>query len=173
MKKNEYMDEIKKPKRISLVLCILTQWIGWGLLIAGAVWFIAYVAGPDPVVFQDNDDPRVLLQAVSMFSFDFVFVSISTVILAQLARYIFDKTYRPQILLRCGNMILYGFVLIEFIWAFFRYKVYEIILPQATSGFPVILGFTFPPVVKIIVLIVLAQILKNIKPIIEESKTLV
>ena len=165
---------VKQDRRVLRLLCVAVQLFGWGLVAAGAVWFIGYVSGAAVADFEDAALIKIIFYAVSAFAFDFFFVGLASVILAQLARYFFEGEGRPSLLLRCGDKILYAFGGLGILWAVFRYYSLSILLAQKSD---LHLWYEqvalLPTIAEFVILIGLGQILKRILPIIEESKTLV
>jgi hypothetical protein len=148
------------------------QTIGWLLLIDVGIFFIATFLNPE-LGALDNKEPFEIVLSLSQywFSIDFFFIGISAVILGQLARFIFQKTDRPGLLLRRGNIILIFFACLILFWAVLRYLYDKPSQPERWGVF--LLAFIFPALVKAFMLTLVAQILKRIIPIIEESKSLV
>jgi len=139
---------------------------------AGVIWFAVFVGEPSETN-QRTGNIELMLTAISVFSFDFFFVGLAAVILSQFARYVFDKQYKPGLMLRCGDKILYFFVVIGIYWAGFRYFLYVKTVDDSFLRFLLAQPLILPTVVKVLILVCLGQILKRILPIIEEYKTLV
>jgi hypothetical protein len=173
MAKNNLSGETERPKRTPLILCTILQTIGWLLLVDMAILLITTLLHPRPWAVEGKEPFDVLIVLTSYwFAIDFFFMGIAAVILGQLARFIFQKTDRPGLMLRWGSKILIVFACLTVLWAVFQYLSFKPSLPEAGSAFAV-LAFFFPVAVKASMLILLAQILKRTIPIIEEFKALV
>ncbi|UCE99920.1 MAG: hypothetical protein JSV82_02315 [Planctomycetota bacterium] len=170
----EINEEVIEDKRRSLrFFCRAVHLLGWVLVTAGVIWFGMFVGDRGGETNQRMDNIELMLTAISVFSFDFFFVGLGAVILSQFARYVFDRQYKPGLMLRCGDKILYFFVVIGIYWAGFKYFLYVKTVGDSFLRFWLAQPLILPTVVKVLILIGLAQILKRILPVIEESKTLV
>ena len=137
------------------------------------MWFMMFLCGPLEAEPEANRVVQHIFYGASHFSFDFVFVGLAAMILSQLARYVFDRGYKPGLMLRCGDKILYLFAVLAILWALFRYGYSVEVIENATSRFLYVQPLILPTVAKVLILFCLGQILKRIMPIIEESRTLV
>ncbi len=158
------------------LLCFLSmsiQILGLVLVAGGVVWFMMFVCGPITRELEPMADAKHILYGASRFSFDFVFVGLAAVILAQLARYVFDRQYKPGLMLRCGDKILYTFAALGILWALFRYAFLTYTVEDLSSRILFTHLLILPTAVKVLILIGLGLILKKIIPIIEEYKSLV
>ena len=166
-------DFVEKNKKLLKFYCGAVQIIGGVLIAGGAVWFVMFVCSPANFGLADDKFIEKILSAVSHFSFDFVFVGLAAVILSQLARYVFDTKYKPGLMLRCGDKILYLFAVLGILWAWFRWAVFIVTVEDSASQFLSLQPLILPTIAKVLILVGLGQILKRIMPVIEESKTLV
>jgi len=170
-------EAVQDKRKLLRFFCIIVQLLGWALVLAGVIWFVMFVsAGPSETNQErvgTNEEIELMLTAISVFSFDFFFVGLAAVILSQFARHVFDRQYKPGLMLRCGDKILYFFVVIGIYWAAFRYFLYVETFDDSSFRFLLAQSLILPTLVKVLILVGLAQILKRILPVIEESKTLV
>jgi len=166
-------DFAEKNKRLLRFYCGAVQILGGVLVAGGAVWFPMFVCGPVRLESESIRTLEYILYGASRFSFDFVFVGIAAMMLSQLARYVFDREYKPGLVLRCGDKILYLFAVLGILWAWFRYAVSIKVIGDATSRFLFAQPLILPTIAKVLILVGLGQILRRIMPVIEESKTLV
>lgn len=173
MAKETNEEVIKEKRRLLHFLCWVVQLVGWVLIAGGAVWFVMFVCGPVEAGPEGTGEIQLTLYAVSRFSFDFVFVGLAAIILSQLARYVFDRGYKPGLMLRCGDKILYLFAVLAILWALFRYGYSVEVIADSSFGFLFAQPLILPTIAKVLILVGLGQILKRIIPIIEEYKTLV
>ena len=121
----EINEEVIQDKRKLLrFFCRAVQLLGWVLVSAGIIWFAMFVSGRSETDRERVGTIELMLIAISVFSFDFFFIGLAAVILSQLARYAFDRQYNPGLMLRCGDKILYFFVVIGIYWSLFRYFLY-------------------------------------------------
>jgi len=99
----------------------------------------------------------------------FVWLPLGIIVLgvAQLIKYVSESEYQPGWLLRHGTGILYLFAVLMLVNSVIRYCF---LMPIESSGIGM---FLLPDVAKMLILIGLAEILKRVLPVIEESKTLV
>ncbi|MHC4624444.1 MAG: hypothetical protein ACYS4W_11145 [Planctomycetota bacterium] len=169
------MDEVIRQNRRALrFFCLAVQVFGWALVFAGAVWFVRFLTRAAAPGLEGAAAIKCILYAVSAFAFDFFFVGLASVILAQLARYFLEGEGKPGLMLRCAEGILYVFACSGILWAVFRYRSLSIVVAQEPD--PRLLyaqALLLPTIAKFVLLIGLGQILRRILPIIEESKTLV
>lgn len=163
---------IREERRLLRFFCRAVHLLGWVLVTAGVIWFAMFVGEPSETN-RRIDNLELMLTAISVFSFDFFFVGLAAVILSQFARYVFDRQYKPGLMLRCGDKILYFFVVIGIYWAGFRYFLYVKTVDDSFLRFLLAQPLILPTLVKVLILIGLAQILKRILPIIEDYKSLV
>jgi len=164
---------IEKNKRLLKFYCGAVQIIGGVLIAGGAVWFPMFVCGPVRLESESIRTLEYILYGASHFSFDFVFVGLAAVILSQLARYVFDTKYKPGLMLRCGDKILYLFAVLGILWAWFRWALFIVTVEDSASQFLSLQPLILPTIAKVLILVGLGQILKRIIPVIEESRTLV
>ena len=164
---------VEKNKRLLRFYCSAVQTIGALLVAGGAVWFVMFVCGPVKVESEADRVIEYILYGASRFSFDFLFVGLAAMILSQLARYVFDREYKPGLMLRCGDKVLYLFAVLGILWAWFRWALFAATAEDSTSQFLSLQPLILPTIAKVLILVGLGQILKRIMPVIEESKTLV
>ncbi|MHC4483238.1 MAG: hypothetical protein ACYSW4_06785 [Planctomycetota bacterium] len=167
---NEFIEQNRRPLRFC---CLAVQVFGWALALAGVVWFIRFLSRPFQPSLDGIGGIRFILYGVSCFVFDFFFVGLASVILAQLARYFFEGESKPGLFLRCGDKILYSFAAIGIFWAVFGYGTSIRLIENADLRFLYSQALLLPTIAKVLILVALGQILRRILPIIEESKTLV
>ena len=162
----------KKLKLLS-GLCTAIACIGWILIIGGTVWFVRFVCSPYNAGLADDRSIENILNAASYFSFDFVFIGLGAVIIARLAKFIFEKESKPTLMLRCGDKIFYLFAVLGIPWAVFRHLTFAAAIEDSATRFLYEQPALLPTLGKAIILILLGQILKRLLPIIQEYKTLV
>ena len=150
--------------------CIAARIIGWVLVIlwgaipALSIPFCAYKALRFHVF-----PPDMLLMLSGSLAVLFGQLPLGIIVLgvAQLIRYVSESEYQPGWLLRHGTGILYLFAVLMLVNSVIRYCF---LMPIESSGIGM---FLLPDVAKMLILIGLAEILKRVLPVIEESKTLV
>ena len=173
MAKETNEEVIKEKRRLLHFLCWAVQLVGWVLIAGGAVWFMMFVCVPVKAELEGDRIIEYVLYGASRFSFDFVFVGLAAVIFSQLGRYVFDKEYKPGLMLRCGDKVLYLFAVLGILWAWFRYAVSVEVIEDPTFRLLLAQPLILPTIAKVLILVGLGQILRRIMPVIEESKTLV
>ncbi len=165
--------EVRKDGHLSLrFFCIALQLIGWVLIFLGIMWSIYSMCGGVRRESDINEIPKVLT-VISWFILDFAFIGLMAVILAHLARYVFDRNFHKSLLLRCGDKILYLFAIFTVCWAIFRWFYFLKIIEDSNWRRLLIEPLILPTVAKVLILVCVGQILKRILPIIEEYNTLV
>ena len=154
----------KNRKSISMY-CTALRITGW-LLIVGLV---ALVVGE--FVTQRMSSPVILNLLLPQWFTGYLFPGVFALGLAQLIRYIFENDYQPGWLLRHAYMILcvYSVVLLVSVIISYVYMIRTGPLP----GWHGLAGIITLPVAKILILLGVGGILRQVMPIIEESKTLV
>jgi hypothetical protein len=92
--------------------------------------------------------------------------------LAQFVRYLYENDYQPGWILRHGDMFFYLYALLTILEAVWIYMTND---HSPSLNIRVNMGFAsvFSIVVKVMVLVGLARILRHLMPVIEESKSLV
>ena len=160
-------------KKLLGLLCKAVQVIGWVVVAGGVFWFIRLVSGPSGKLTEGSAGIEELLTMISWFAFDFVFIGLAAVILAQLARYALGRENKAGLLLRCGDKILYFFAFLGVLWAFFRVRLNIELIQDASFRLLYVQPLILPTIAKALILVGLGQILKRIMPVIEEYKSLV
>jgi len=153
--------------------CITLELVGWLLVFGGIMWFIYSMSGGGKRASENINEIPKILTVISWFNFDFAFIGLMAVILAHLARYVFDKDLHRGVLLRSGDKILYLFAIFTVAWAIFRWFYYLKTIEDSNWRILLAQPLILPTVGKVLVLVCIAQILKLILPIIEEYKSLV
>jgi len=161
--------EAKKNRRLLRFFCVALEFIGWAQVFVGIMWFMYLFSGSRAT----SVDMAEAFAAISGYSFDFVFLGLTAIILAHLARYVSDRDFRRSVLLRCGDKILYLFAVFTVVWAIFRWFYYLKTIEGLHWKFLLAQPLMLPTIAKVLILVCLGQILKRIMPVIEESKTLV
>lgn len=169
----ENQEKPEKSKKVSLILCTILQTIGWILLFNTACFFIMTLTSEELGTIENKQGVEIIINLICYwFALDFLILGVSVIVFGQLARFVIQQISRPGLLLRWGNKILIAAALLVVFWAICIYIIYKPLLPE-NMVFIAILLFSAAVAIKTGVLILLAQILKRILPIIEESKALV
>ena len=161
---------VDKNKRLLKIYCRLVELLGYVLVLAGMIWFVTFIEAQTN--FEEIWTIEIIIYAASRFSFDFFFIGLVAVVLAQLTRYVFEREYKRGLMLRCGEKIFYLFAAFEIFWTFFRYQAVKF-LTDTGSHFLFVPPLLLPTAAKVLVLVGLAQVLRRVMLVIEESKTLV
>jgi hypothetical protein len=164
---------IEKNKGLLRFYCIAARIIGWGTLILAGTGVIIQILVMN-ILFGDHTIPY-RLSVVKSVLFDGVLPSIIVLGIAQFIRYLLESEYKPGYILRHGDEILYLYAFLMFVGGVWQLLmvgmgmistgITRMLLPMLAS-----LVLTVP---KILILIGLAQVVKRIMPVIEESKILV
>lgn len=164
---------IEKNRPWLKLYCLIARIIGWGILIlasAGAIYQI--LAGNIPSGSHTNYYRQLVVKSVI---FNGVLPGILVLGIAQFIRYLFESEYKPGHILQNGDKILYLYAFLLMggaVWQLFIFNMmvfglnFKVMIPAMFSS----LVLTVP---KILILVGLAQALRRIMPVIEESKTLV
>ena len=157
---------IEKNRRLLNIYCVVARIIGWVLLITAGTWTVSTLSG-----YSSFSLPCVMPITI------FIRILVGLVILgvAQFIRYLFETEYKPGWILRHGEKILYLYAALRIIRITFLFFV-----DAKRMGDPIYYspwGFLeangLPVVASALILVGLAQILRRVMPIIEESKSLV
>ena len=163
-------EKVPKEKYLTLrVFCIALELIGWLLIACGVVWFVRSIESD--IDLEKNLEKAISL--VSLYSFDFIFIGLVSIILARLSRFTADRSFHKSLLLCCGPKIVYLFAVFTLVWTAFRWRIYKNTIEDINWQTVLIQSLFLPAVAKFLILICLAQILKRILPVIEEYKSLV
>lgn len=157
---------IEKNRRLLKIYCVATRIIGWVLLITAGTWIVSILSG-----YSSFSIPFVMPITI------FIRILVGLVVLgvAQFIRYLFETEYKPGWILRNGEKILYLYAALRVIRItllfFADAKRMGDSIHYSPWGFLVANGL--PVVAVALIMVGLAQILRRVIPIIEESKTLV
>jgi hypothetical protein len=166
---------IEKNRRLLKFYCTAARIFGWVLICGGTIWFILFASGQSKRI----ERPDAILYAISSMLFDFMLPGLIALGLTQFIRYLFEIDYKPGGILRNGDKIFYIYAVFLIMNAFLRHGWYvhvwytEIIEESNFSRLLFMQPFILPTVAKVFILVGLAQILRRVIPVIEESKSLV
>lgn len=165
---------IKKNRALLKLYCVVAGIIGWLLIIGGFFWFVATLSSIDTSI---TVRPEGLLYVISSLLFDFTLPGLVALGVMQFIAYLFGNTDKPGWLLGMADWLLYMYAVFVAFKAFFKYLWYSDwyaeVISLETSRLLFVQPFLLPTVAKILILVGLAQIIRRIMPVIEESKTLV
>ena len=154
--------------------------IGWVLICGGIIWFLLFALCI--LVIDDaagdlgwSHTTENAIYATSVFVFDFVFLGLIALVLSQLIDCIVQGDYRPGPLLRFGNVILYIYALLIIARAIISYRTWRISLlgGYGTGHMLFIQPIVVPVIAKVLIIVGLAEVLRRVLSMVEESKTLV
>ena len=164
---------IEKNKGLLKFYCVAARIIGWVLVILSAMpsLLIPYIAHRGLRFYEYSPEMVPMLGALLEVLFGRLPLGVIVLGVAQLIRYVSERKYQPAWLLRHGTGILYLFAVLMFVGPVIRYCVLlPAIKPVDSSS---IVMHLLADVAKMLILIGLADILKRVMPVIQESKTLV
>lgn len=177
---------VEKNRKLLKIYCIVARILGWVLTIGGVFWFFLTISTSTDVSFLDESpDPLLcfliffLLYAVSSLLFDFFLPGLIALGVAQLLRYLITVDYKPDFILRNADRLLYIYAVFLVLTNLCRYSWYvdfkflEIVSKSESSRILFMQPFLLPTLAKVLILVGIAQILRRLLPVIEESKTLV
>ena len=159
--------------------------IGWGILIMAAAGTIFQILVMNILFGNYSSAYRFLF--VKSVLFQGVLPGILVLGIAQFIRYLFESEYKPGHILRYGDKILYLFAFLLMVGVVWQHLIIsgnvmqlDIFLMMNNIGLyfkgmllPAMLASLVLTVPKVLILVGLAQVVKRIMPVIEESKTLV
>ena len=160
---------IEKNKRLLNIYCVTARVIGWTILVAVGVWVALILAG---LGGSNQDSKGFLLRSVPAFIFAYMLPGLITLGVAQFMQYLFEREYRPGWILRYGDKILYLYAVAQIVFDVLRHvhavKIFAHLQVWPMTVLPMLLLAA-----KVLILVGLAQMLRRLLPVIEESKTLV
>ena len=159
---------IEKNKRLLRTYCVAARIIGWILLIVPSIICVIGILLPSKVWGQAFNSLIILPTLV----LDFMFPGLIALCVAQFIRYLYQEEHIGK-LLRYGDKILYIYALLVVMGSISKYIFNWVIIGRVGALAVSALCLSFPAAAKVLVLIGLAQILRRVLPVIEESKTLV
>ena len=124
----------KKLKLLS-GFCTAIACIGWILIIGGWFWLIIFFSQKSTGVSSEMGEIQFMFYGISAVSFDFFFVGLGAVIIARLAKFIFEKDSTPTLMLRCGDKIFYLFAVLGVLWAVIRHLTFAATIEDTTLVF--------------------------------------
>ena len=161
---------IERNRGLLRFYCVVARIIGWLILVLGGIYTVWYLLEP---LWSS-----VKWEALFPFLPHILKFMLGLIVLgvAQFMRYLFDSEYKPGLILRYGDKILYIFAVVMIGQAVWQH-VFTIILMGRPYNFYRMAPWHLLVVLfigaKMLVLVGLAQIMQRIMPVIEESKTLV
>jgi len=176
---------IEKNRRLLKIYCVAARIIGWLILILGGIGILTLLVEQWRVGWEQGVVIKGALGVFQRSWFPLMSYGLVALGVSQFIRYLFDRNYQQGWILRYADKILYVFALFAIwravgaIWIFIsnydnaaRMYLRLDISPPYTwllLVLPVLLLCS----AKLLAIIGLAQALRRIMPIIEESKTLV
>ncbi|MHC4618856.1 MAG: hypothetical protein ACYTEQ_14015 [Planctomycetota bacterium] len=164
---------IKQNRRLLHFYCAATRLLGWLLFVLGGIWGGTYYLR---VVSRFGNWVAVQGELNSMPSgiFNFVLAGLVALGVAQFARFLLEIDRQPGWLLVHGEGILYlwaGLIVVSHIWDYAQ----DPSLHPTSPYLKLLIGLLLALLTtgKVLALVGLAQILRRITPVIEESRTLV
>jgi len=165
---------IEKNRRLLKIYCVAARTIGWVLLIVAAVVAVVKLFSG----FSEVDDrfrSYMLYLLCQQLTLSFVLLGLVLLGLAQFVRYLSENDYQPGWILRHGDKVLYLYAAALMIAPVLNYYFQMTVIRNVSAGslFLYFLSAVLPAFAKGLIVVGMAQILKRIVPMIEESKTLV
>ena len=165
---------IEKNRPLLRSYCITTRIIGW-LLLIGAI--VVPIVRPLSGLSTSDEKRRLLwiyLQCEQII-LGYLLIAIVLLGLAQFARYLYESEYRPGLILRHGDKVLYVYavalIVNPILQYYYQMKAYG--YAGIANLFEYLLGVNLPDIAKALIFIGMAKVLKRMMPMVEESKTLV
>ena len=164
-----FIEKNEKLLRFYSVALRLSGWFLFQFSICSSVIFI---------VLARNYDAEAMLRLTFSGSLTIMTLGLFGIGLSQLVRYLFDSDYKPGLLLRHGDKLIYAYAIYTLIVAaihiadFIRYlrmsdvEVHILFLANSIT-------FMVYFIAKALILIGVAQILRRLMPIMAEQKSLI
>ncbi len=171
---------LEENKGLLKFYSIAARIVGWGLVCSGTIWFLIY--GFCILALSDAAGelrwPHTLknvIYSTSSFVFEFLFPGLIALIVAQLIGYMTANKNKHGRLLQYGEYVLYAYAALVIGKAVLQYYLWHGIIPeeQGAGGLLFIQPLVVPVAAKVLIIIGLAQALRRVMPVVEESKTLV
>jgi len=165
---------IEKNRRLLHFYCIAARIMGSVLLIAGLAWGCTKAVA---LVSRINDWEAFKTFVLADWPsgiFKFILLGLVALGIAQFIRYLFDREYKAGWILHNGDKILYVCAVLligNHVWIYINDSSFNL----SSLYLRLLLGLLMLlyTAAKVLILIGLAQTLRRIMPVIEESKTLV
>jgi hypothetical protein len=164
--------------------CSTARIVGWGILIMAGTGTIFQILVMNILFGNHSSAYRFLF--VKSILFQGLLPGILVLGIAQFIRYVFENDYQPGHILRYGDKILYLYAFLLIVGVVWQHLIIsgnviqrDIFLIMNNIGhnfkamLPAMIASLVLTVPKILILVGLAQVLKRIMPVIEESKTLI
>lgn len=159
---------------------IAARIFGWVLICGGTIWFLLFVLA----ILAVSDAAGTIgwphtsknfVYASTSFISQFVLPGLIALLIAQLIRYMLESEYTPSWILRFGDKVLYVYaaLLIGHNVLLYYFLHASLLGNQSIGHLLLVQPLVVPLAAKILILVGLAQILRRLMPVIEESKTLV
>lgn len=172
---------VEKNKRLLQVYCVVARIAGWVLLLWATAWIVWVLLQNYIFIAGGIQEPATFVVSRQVFTIMQGFMALGV---AQFMKYLFDSKYHPGWILRYGDKILYIYVVLQIAYVVWIYgSFYTVIRPDKTNfeayehlhlyTMLQMVRIVLPTAVKALILIGVAQILKRLMPVIEESRTLV
>lgn len=163
---------VEKNRALLHSYCIITRIIGWLLLIIAII-----VAVVKPLSgFSVSDDHRFFMIYLLCQQIVVGYVPLALILLglAQFVRFLYENEYRPGLILRYGDKVLYLYALALIVNPILDYYFHmnAIGYPDPVDLFYVLISI-LPAIARTLIFIGMAKVLKRMMPMVEESKTLV
>ena len=152
--------------------CTTARIVGWGILIIAGAGTIFQILVTN-ILFGDHTIPY-RLSVVKSVLFDGVLPGIIVLGIAQFIRYLFESEYKQGYILRHGDKILYLYASLLIAGGVWQFLIVNInMMSIGITRMLLMLASMVLTVPKVLILVGLAQVVKRIMPVIEESKTLI
>lgn len=165
---------IRKNRRLLHFYCVGARIIGWLLLVTALVMAVEKSLSG----FSDVDDRLrffMIYRLCEQLALGFVLLGLVLLGLAQFVRYLSENDYLPGWIFRHGDKVLYlyalGLIVSPILHQYFYMKATR--YAGTVNLFLYLLSAIVPNVARALIFVGIAQVLQRIKPIVEESKTLI
>ena len=159
---------IEKNKALLKIYCLLARAIGWSIMILGGVGLAIFIVKLSKIGIGEG----ILIRSFQRSWFILMTTGLTALGVAQFIRYLFDEDYQGGWILRNGQKILWTFAFLV-LWKGVSMVFVSISRYGARDSLLLVLSIALFNAGKLLVLIGLAQILRRVMLVIEESRTLV
>ena len=165
---------IEKNKRYLRFCSYVAQFSGLLLLLLGFISLVLTLWNFYPTDRLPKYDVALVCKYISPYIFRFVFPGLFLLGINQLIKYLIDINFKPNWILKFSDKIIYLYVALLIInFIFFSIYQTEAIVARRLHYLTTWMPSAIFTSVKALLWVGMAQVLRRIVPIIEESKTLV
>ncbi len=165
-------DFVEENKALLKSYCFLARIIGWSIMFLGGIGITVLIVELCNIGLREGILIRGPLGIFQRSWFILMTTGLTALGVGQFIRYLFDKDYQGGWILRNGQKILWAFAFLV-VWKGVSMVFVSISGYGVRASLLLVLSIVLFNAGKLLVLIGLAQILRRVMAVIEESRTLV